>query len=91
MVFVPASSQISAVTASDDHFAHFFSCDLETKECVVQYSINEKREILALGLHPLNYLVFDVVKDNSWSVHDLSVQTCVLTNEDFVNAQFGLK
>lgn len=79
------------MTASDDHLAHLFTFNAETKESSIEYTINHKKEIFSLGLHPLNYLAFAVSKDNNWSFHDFNTQSCVLMNEDFVQSDFSLR
>ena len=88
---MPNTSNISALTASDDHLAYFFDVNRQTKENSLQYTINHKKEIVGLSLHPLNYLVFAASKDNIWSFHDLQNQSCVLINEDFAKSDFNLR
>jgi len=88
---VPYTSNISAMTASDDHLAYFFDINTETKESTIQYTINHKKEVVGLALHPLNNLVFAASKDKTWSFHDLHNQSCVLINEDFASSDFNLR
>lgn len=90
-IFVPNTSKLSAITASDDHLAYFFDINTETKESTIQYTINHKKEIIGLGLHPLNYLVFAASKDNNWSFHDLQNESCILINEEFTKSDFQFR
>lgn len=91
VVFIPNTSNLTAMTASDDHLAFLFDVNNETKETKVHYTITHKKEVISLALHPLNTLVFTASKDKTWSFHDLESQTCVMINEDFLNSEFNLR
>lgn len=79
------------MTASDDHLAYFFDVNTETKETKVHYTVTHKKEVVALALHPLNYLVFAASKDKTFSFHDLENQSCVMINEEFAKSDFNLR